>query len=148
MRKSKNNTDSPEKLNKLVEGVTVNGDLVLSSSFRLDGVVTGNIKCDSKFVLGETGKLKGNLSCMEAEIEGVVEGDIKIENLLTLRKTANIQGTIESVRLVIEDGAQVGGNVSSGSLPPKKNVHKATNKSDHKNTDHKNKNTGSENIVY
>lgn len=123
MRKSnsKNNADSPDKLNRLVEGVIVNGDLKLSSSFRLDGKVTGNIKCDAKFVLGEKGVLTGNLSCMEAEIEGVVDGDLRVENLLTLRKTANIQGSIESVRLVIEDGAQVGGNVSSGSLPGKKN---------------------------
>lgn len=143
MRKlnSKNSADSPEKLNRLVEGVSVNGDLILSSSFRLDGIVTGNIKCDAKFVLGETGKLKGNLSCMEAEIEGVIEGDVRIDNLLTLKKTANIQGTIESVRLVIEDGAQVGGAVSIGNLPAKKNVSKAPDKPDSKTAP-------AENVVY
>lgn len=143
MRKSssKNNVDSPEKLNKLVEGVIVNGNLELSSSFRLDGNITGNIKCDAKFVLGETGKLKGDLSCMEAEIEGVIEGDLRVENLLILRKTANIQGTIESVRLVIEDGAQVGGRVSSGAMPSKKNYEVKSNKENQKSA-------SAENIVY
>lgn len=143
MRKSnsKNNTDSPEKLNKLVEGVRVNGDLELSSSFRLDGEITGNIKCDAKFVLGETGKLTGNLSCMEAEIEGVIEGDLRVENLLILRKTANIQGTIESVRLVIEDGAQVGGTVSSGTMPSNKNYDIKTKKENQKTAP-------AENVVY
>lgn len=143
MRKSssKNNVESPDKLNRLVEGVTVNGNLDLSSSFRLDGEITGNIKCDAKFVLGETGKLKGDLTCMEAEIEGVIEGDIRVENLLTLRKTANIQGTIESVRLVIEDGAQVGGTISSGSMPVKKNNATKTNKPDQKTAP-------AENVVY
>ena len=143
MRKSnsKNNVDSPEKLNKLVEGVIVNGNLELSSSFRLDGNITGNIKCDAKFVLGETGKLKGDLSCMEAEIEGVIEGDLTVENLLILRKTANIQGTIESVRLVIEDGAQVGGRVSSGAMPSKKNYEVKSDKENQKSA-------SAENIVY
>lgn len=143
MRKSnsKNNTDSPEKLNKLVEGVRVNGDLELSSSFRLDGEITGNIKCDAKFVLGETGKLTGNLFCMEAEIEGVIEGDLRVENLLILRKTANIQGTIESVRLVIEDGAQVGGTVSSGTMPSKKNYDIKAKKENQKTAP-------AENVVY
>lgn len=143
MRKSnsKNNVDSPEKLNKLVEGVIVNGNLELSSSFRLDGNITGNIKCDAKFVLGETGKLKGDLSCMEAEIEGVIEGDLRVENLLILRKTANIQGTIESVRLVIEDGAQVGGRVSSGAMPSKKNYEVKSDKENQKSA-------SAENIVY
>lgn len=143
MRKSnsKNNTDSPEKLNKLVEGVRVNGDLELSSSFRLDGEITGNIKCDAKFVLGETGKLTGNLSCMEAEIEGIIEGDLRVENLLILRKTANIQGTIESVRLVIEDGAQVGGTVSSGTMPSNKNYDLKAKKENQKTAP-------AENVVY
>lgn len=143
MRKSnsKSNTDSPERLNKLVEGVTVNGNIELSSSFRLDGVVRGDIKCDAKFVLGESGKLLGNLTCMEAEIEGVVEGDVKVENLLTLRKTASIQGTIETLRLVIEDGAQVGGTVFSGNSTPRKSNLKKTEKTESKSAT-------AENVVY
>ncbi len=125
--KKKLATDSPERLNRLVEGTKVNGDLTTESNLRVDGDVIGTIQCKGKFVLGQAGTLKGDLTALEAEIEGHIEGDIKIDDVLILRKTAIIQGKISSVRLVIEDGAQLGGAVQTGSLP-KSSIKEATKK--------------------
>lgn len=113
-KKNKGVKDSPERLNRLVSGVKLNGDLTTDSSLRLEGEVNGNIKCTGKFVLGATGKLRGDLYADEAEIEGVIEGDVKVAGLLSLKKSSIIRGAIETKRIVIEDGAQIGGNIAAG----------------------------------
>lgn len=114
--KKNKNFDTPEKLNRLVEGVNLKGDISLESNFRLDGNIIGNIECQGKLVLGETGFIDGNLDCLEAEIEGKIEGDLKVDDLLVLRSTAIILGTINTGRIVIEDGAQIGGQIKTANL--------------------------------
>lgn len=116
-KKNKINFDSPDRLNRLVEGAIINGDITLDSSFRLDGKIIGNINCDGKFVLGDKGDVKGNIQCLEAEIEGRIEGDVHVKDLLVLRKTAVLTGTIQTSRIVIEDGAQIGGSIKTSDAP-------------------------------
>lgn len=115
-KKGKGLIDSPERLNRLVAGTKLSGDITTDSSLRLDGEIRGTIDCSGKFVLGTTGLLKGDLKSVEAEIEGSIEGDIQIQDLLILRKTAVITGTVETGRLIIEDGAQIGGTIATGNV--------------------------------
>jgi cytoskeletal protein CcmA (bactofilin family) len=118
-KKGRTAMDSPERLNRLVEGTSVEGNLSTESNLRVDGSIDGNIQCKGKFVLGQTGKLKGNLTALESEVEGTIIGDLAIDDLLVLRKTAIIQGKITTGRLVIEDGAQLGGSIETADLPKK-----------------------------
>lgn len=115
--KNKGIVDSPERLNRLVSGTKLKGDLVTESNLRVDGTISGSVSCQGKFVLGEHGKLEGNLVALEAEIEGAIEGDLTIDGLLLLRKSANILGAVQTGRLVIEDGAQINGNITTGDFP-------------------------------
>jgi cytoskeletal protein CcmA (bactofilin family) len=112
-KKIKSPMDAPEKLNRLVSGTSINGDIQTESNFRLDGKITGNVTCNGKFVLGDKGFLIGDLKAIEAEIEGEVQGDLSIENLLVVKASAQIIGTIQTSRIVIEDGAQIGGAIDT-----------------------------------
>lgn len=123
-----NNVDSPERLNRLVSGTTLEGNLSTDSSLRVDGTINGDVNCNGKIVLGVEGVIVGNVVSTQAEIEGNVEGDIKVEDLLILQKTAIVKGTIQTGRLVIEDGAQMGGNVNTGDLPKVANDSKSAKK--------------------
>ncbi|MDX1653001.1 MAG: polymer-forming cytoskeletal protein [Brumimicrobium sp.] len=114
--KAKSMIDSPERLNRLVSGTKLKGDLITESNLRIDGEIIGSIRCKGKFVLGEKGLVKGDLNTGSSEIEGAVEGDIIVEDLLILRKTAVIQGNVVTSRLVIEDGAQIGGSIQTGDV--------------------------------
>jgi cytoskeletal protein CcmA (bactofilin family) len=125
--KAKVDIDSPDRLNRLVSGTHLKGDLITESNLRVDGQIDGTVSCKGKFVLGNTGVLNGNLIANEAEVEGTIEGDVKTDGLLTLRKTAIIKGALDVGRIVIEDGAQLLGTISSGDLPKVKSIH-------HKNT--------------
>lgn len=126
--KNKTNGDSPERLNRLVSGTQLDGNLATESSLRVDGTVNGDVNCNGKIVLGVEGVILGNIISTQAEIEGNVEGDIKVEDLLVLQKTAIVKGTIQTGRLVIEDGAQMGGNVNTGDLPKVSNGAKVSKK--------------------
>ena len=109
-------TDSPDRLNVIVEGSKVIGDIITESNLRIDGEVLGNVTSASKVVIGINGKVKGNLSCKDADIEGYVEGIIKAENLLSLRKNANVTGEISTAKIQIEEGAKFSGNCKMSNM--------------------------------
>ena len=97
--------NSSEQLNRVIVGTEITGDIVSNSGILIEGDVIGNISCSGQVKIGTSGKLKGNLVCLNAEIEGSLEGELTIENLLILRSTARIKGDIEALKLNIEEGA-------------------------------------------
>lgn len=115
-------SSSPDRLNSLAEGTVITGDIRLTSNFRLDGEINGNVHATSKVVIGENGVLNGNLTCTEADIEGSIKGDLRVDGLLILREKAKIVGTIKAPRLHLEDGAQFTGSCEMT------NTHRAPNK--------------------
>lgn len=104
-RKEKIQFESPDRLNRIVEGTKIVGDLITDSNLRIDGEIIGNVVSRSKVVIGETGIIKGDISCLEADIEGNVEGKLEIEDILVLREKAKIVGDIMTTKLQIEEGA-------------------------------------------
>lgn len=111
MKKKGNlNADNPDRLNVIVSGSKVIGDMITESNLRIDGEIIGNISSSAKIVIGKTGIVNGNINCNDADIEGNVSGDLKIEALLTLRTSANIEGNISTVKLQMEEGAEFSGS--------------------------------------
>ena len=92
-------------MNHIVQGTEINGDLVSDSNVLIDGEMNGNISCSGKVIIGPTGKIKGNLVCVHAEIQGTIDGEVTVEGLLTLTSTARIKGDIQTSKLVIQEGA-------------------------------------------
>ena len=91
--------------NRIVAGTELTGDVVSDSNFMLEGEMHGNLSCSWKVTIGSTGKLRGNLVCVIAEINGSVDGEITVEGLLTLNETARINGDIQTTKLIIQEGA-------------------------------------------
>ncbi len=111
-RKEKTQFESPDRLNRIVEGTKVIGDIVTESNLRIDGEVLGNISSSAKVVIGENGTIKGDLACTEADIEGKVVGNLTIDGILILREKGNVEGEITTVKLHIEEGALFVGTCS------------------------------------
>lgn len=108
MKPADNN--SPDRLNRIVEGTEVRGNIRTESNIRIDGVLHGNLETHGRVVIGATGLIKGEIVCMDADVEGSIEGDIRISNLLCLRSTASVTGNITTGKIVIENGADFDGN--------------------------------------
>lgn len=130
-KKDKAQFESPDRLNRLVAGTRILGDILSESSLRIDGEVVGNISTSSKVVIGETGVLKGNLNCSEADIEGTIEGKLYVDGLLILRESAKIYGDIQTVKLHMEEGALFEGACKMGSVAaPQAAMHSTQNTED------------------
>ena len=99
------NENNSDQLNRVIAGTEITGDIVSNSGILIEGEIIGNISCSGQVKIGNSGKLKGNLVCVNAEIEGALEGELTIENLLILRSTARIKGDIETLKLTLEEGA-------------------------------------------
>ena|SRR3989338_6854086 len=109
MKRTTVQADSPDRLNVIVEGSKVIGDMITVSNLRIDGEVIGNVSSAAKIVIGVNGHIKGNLTCGDADIEGKVEGSLVIDSLLSLRTNAKIEGDITTGKLQVEQGAQFSG---------------------------------------
>lgn len=117
-KRSTMQVDSPDRLNVIVEGSKVVGDIIAESNLRVDGEVIGNVSSAAKVVLGATGFIKGNLTCSDADIEGKITGILKIDGLLSLRSKANIEGEITTGKFQVEEGAQFSGSCKMSNFSP------------------------------
>jgi cytoskeletal protein CcmA (bactofilin family) len=99
-------------INQIGVGTEITGDVTTNGDIRFDGVLKGNLKTRGKVVIGETGSVKGEISCKNSVVEGKVEGKIAVVELLTLKATSILLGDIVTRRLAIEPGAKFSGNCS------------------------------------
>ena len=126
MFKSNNNTNkskmgnlnSPERLNRIVEGTSIEGIITSESNIRIDGIVKGTISTKGRLVVGTTGVIEGDVICQNADIEGQVKGTMKIGELLSLKATAKIEGNVKTGKLSIEPGAIFAVTCSMGGVNP------------------------------
>ncbi len=96
-------------INLLGAGTTINGDIVSNGDIRINGILNGNLTTKGRLIVGETGKIKGEVTCKNADILGNIEGKISVSDLLSLKATSNISGEIFVGRIAIEPGCKFNG---------------------------------------
>ncbi len=97
-------------INQIGVGTEITGDVSTNGDIRIDGNLNGNLKTKGKLVIGETGTIKGEITCKNSVVEGAVNGKISVSELLTLKATSSLKGDIITRRLAIEPGAKFTGN--------------------------------------
>jgi cytoskeletal protein CcmA (bactofilin family) len=91
-------------------GTKITGDINSNGDIRVDGSLTGEMITKGKVIIGETGKIKGEINCKNSDVEGSIEGKITVAQLLALKTKARINGDIITNKLAIEPGCQFTGN--------------------------------------
>ena len=102
-------SEMESSINTIAQGTIIKGVISAVGDFRLDSTLEGNITLNGKLVVGESGFIKGNIVCQNANIIGRVDGNISVKELLSLNSTANVKGDILINRLSIEPGATFSG---------------------------------------
>jgi len=97
-------------INIIGVGTEITGDVNTNGDIRIDGFLSGNVITEGKLVVGETGKIKGEVNCKNTEVLGMIEGKIKVRELVTLKSSARIYGDIVTQKLSIEPGSLFTGN--------------------------------------
>lgn len=95
-------------------GTYIDGKITTTENMRVDGTIVGEVKCDKRFVMGETGKIEGEVACSESDIRGTIEGTISVKGLLHLLGTAMIKGKIMAKKMVVDEGAAYNGECLIG----------------------------------
>ncbi len=94
-------------VNIIGEGSEIEGNIISSSSFRVDGKVTGNTTIKGKLLVSPKGVIDGDIQCEDAEICGEVRGNVHASNVVSIKSTAKITGDIYYKQIEIEQGANL-----------------------------------------
>lgn len=76
----------------------------------VDGLVEATMSA-RVMLISEQGAFKGSAELDLAEIRGVFDGHLTVRQKLVIYATGKITGTIRYGKLVVEDGAQVSGDI-------------------------------------
>jgi len=120
---AKNNISEAETINIIAAGTIITGDLKTDGVIRLNGTLVGNLDTSEKLVIGQNGKVEGEINCKSADVEGKINGIISVKELLSLKRSANIQGDIVTKQLSVEPGA-----IFTGTCKMSKDVEKPVQK--------------------
>ncbi len=93
------------------QGSEFSGKLLFKDTVRIDGRFEGEISSENTLIVGESGKVQATIKSEVVIISGEVRGDVVAPGQVTLHRTARMFGNIETARLLIEDGAQLNGQV-------------------------------------
>jgi cytoskeletal protein CcmA (bactofilin family) len=109
-------SESMERIETVIgPGTTVNGDLTLIDSVRIDGKVIGDIQASQSnratVAIGPTGEVVGHISAFRVIVAGKVEGNIAALERVELSHDCLVQGDISYSSINVQHGARLQGLV-------------------------------------
>lgn len=119
-------------LNIIGQGTKLTGDLSSNGDIRIDGAIEGQIKVTQRLVIGNTGKVLGNIESEFATVAGHIKGNVVVKQVLELKPSAKIDGDIIAGKVIIEAGAQFNGRCTMNMGPPAAVPNIAASKSEEK----------------
>ncbi len=103
----------------IASGTSIEGKFSSDENVRLDGKIKGEVKCGHLLVMGQNGRIEGNVRSKDATIMGTIEGELWVEGLLHLKNSAFIKGTITASKMTVDEGARYMGECKIGEIPGK-----------------------------
>jgi len=92
-------------INSLVNGTKIEGKIITQNDLRIDGIIEGNLECQGRVIIGESGHVNGNINCQNAIVEGSFEGIIRVIDTLDIKGTGKVKGDVNTGKLIIQPGA-------------------------------------------
>jgi cytoskeletal protein CcmA (bactofilin family) len=95
-------------------GMRVNGDCLTEGTLRIEGHIKGTVRAGKAVVISKDGLVEGDVLTQDAIIGGRVTGSVVAESRLELQATCVIEGEIRALRIKLDEGGRVNGNVRVG----------------------------------
>jgi cytoskeletal protein CcmA (bactofilin family) len=86
------------------QGVTMEGTLQVSGTFRIDGNVKGNIISEQTVILGENAKVEGQIEGNRVVIAGRYDGVIFAKGRVEIQAKGVVTGEVHAPCMVIDPG--------------------------------------------
>ena len=103
-------------INLIGNGTSIIGDINSNGDVRIDGSLKGNITITGKLVVGQSGKIEGNVICQNADVSGEIHGTVSVSELLSLKSSAKLLGDIVTGKISIEPNATFTGTCNMGAV--------------------------------
>src|SRR5579859_2578576 len=102
---SSSKTGSSEEWTGFIDqGVSLEGTLTLTGTFRIDGNVKGSIISEQTVILGEGAKVEGQIEGNRVVISGRFDGVIFAKGRVEIEAKGVVTGEVHSPCMVIEPG--------------------------------------------
>lgn len=89
----------------LEKGVSVEGKLDTTGTFRIDSPMKGTLTSNEKLIIGENARIEGQIEANYVIIAGRFDGTIKAKGKVEIQTKAIVTGEIHTPCLIIEPGA-------------------------------------------
>jgi cytoskeletal protein CcmA (bactofilin family) len=93
----------------------IDGDVVFSGGFHLDGYINGNVSGEpgarTTLVVSEHGGIEGSVIASDVLLNGLVKGDIDASGRVELGEKARVLGNVQYAVIETAVGAQINGKL-------------------------------------
>ncbi len=99
----------------IAKGVRLEGQFKSQGDVLIEGEVQGTIQTDGLLTVGADAFVKATVTAADAVVAGKVEGNVLAKRRLEVKSTARVNGDIVCETIIVEAGAALKGNLTSGS---------------------------------
>ncbi len=94
-----------KKLQTIIgENSEFKGEVNVKETIRIDGFLEGDVRADW-VIVGESGKIVGNIDSRGTVVGGTVEGNIDADEIVELKHKSRVFGEIRTGKLAVSEGA-------------------------------------------
>lgn len=93
----------------LDRGVKLEGTLELMGTFRVDGDVKGTVRCKERLIVGENGRVEGEVESAIVTVSGKINGKVHGTQRVEILPSGTIEGEVHTSCLVMEAGGVLEG---------------------------------------
>ncbi|MGY0196158.1 bactofilin family protein [Leptothrix sp. BB-4] len=114
--KQKKGDPLQERIDCLIgPGTSIEGDLVFTGGLRIDGAIRGDVTVSDvkagTLVIGDGGRIEGDVRVSHVIVYGEIVGTIYATGLVDLRANARIAGDVHYDALEMQAGAEITGHL-------------------------------------
>jgi len=96
----------------IAKGVKVEGDFVSDGNVIIEGEVNGSVKTAGHLEVGDSAKIKADVTASDALVAGQISGNLKVNGKLELLESSRVEGDIEAEILSVASGAKINGHIT------------------------------------
>ncbi|MCR5558118.1 MAG: polymer-forming cytoskeletal protein [Butyrivibrio sp.] len=98
-------------------GAVLEGPLTTKDSTRIDGTVKGNVTVSGALIVGQSAKIYGTVSCMNAYIAGEIAGNVSApQGKVEISDSGKVIGDISCKGIIIDENAVFHGQCTMTNL--------------------------------
>ncbi len=101
-------------------GTSYQGTFSFQGTVRIDGDFHGEIESEGTLVVGKDAQLEGVFRVGQFVLNGTVRGEVVASKKTILHKESHFLGTLHTPVFVVEEGADIRGNVNMEPQPDEK----------------------------